>query len=94
MHRTTEMSHDPADFTLASETATAPDKGQVGVVGSGDLLACPWCKDTDFDEVGLKLHILNGHCDSYNELSISLPRTRQANVERTREASKPPKPKE
>lgn len=31
------MSHDPADFTLASETATAPEQGKVGVVGSGAL---------------------------------------------------------
>lgn len=46
-----------------------------------DGLACPWCKDTDFDEVGLKLHIINGHCESFNALSVSLPVTRQANCD-------------
>ena len=54
-----------------------------GVVSSADWLACPWCKDPDFDAVGLKLHIINGHCDVFNELSVSLPVTRQANVELT-----------
>lgn len=44
-----------------------------------DGLACPWCKDINFDAVGLKLHIINGHCDEFNELSVSLPVTRQAN---------------
>jgi hypothetical protein len=44
-----------------------------------DLLApCPWCKDKDFDEVGLKLHVINGHCDAFNALDVSLPVTRQA----------------
>lgn len=32
------MSHDPAEFHLASDAPAAPEKGQAGVVGSGDLL--------------------------------------------------------
>jgi len=38
IRRTPEMSHDPADFQLVSEPAVAPENGQAGVVGSGDLL--------------------------------------------------------
>lgn len=53
-----------------------PEK--LAAVASSDLLACPWCKDTDFDEVGLKLHVNNGHCDAFNELNVSLPQTRMA----------------
>lgn len=51
-----------------------------GVVSSTDWLACPWCKDTDFDDVGLKLHITSGHCDAFNNLSVALPVTRKANA--------------
>lgn len=54
----------------------APDKG----VGCDALLACPWCKESGFDDVGLKIHISAGFCEHYNALSISLPRTRQANI--------------
>ncbi len=44
------MSHDPADFQLVSETATVPEKGQTGPVGSmaGSAAvdySCPECGD-------------------------------------------------
>jgi hypothetical protein len=45
---------------------------------SATLLVCPWCKDDDFDDVGLKLHIVNGHCDAFNALSTCLPAARKA----------------
>jgi hypothetical protein len=29
---------------------------------------CPFCKEGDFDLVGLKSHISNGDCEAYNKL--------------------------
>jgi len=33
------------------------------------LLTCPFCGDTDFDKIGLKLH-LKYHCEEYKNLTI------------------------
>jgi hypothetical protein len=38
---------------------------------------CPFCKERDFDLVGLKIHLTNGHCEEFNSLSVSLPVTRR-----------------
>jgi hypothetical protein len=32
-----------------------------------ELLQCPFCGGTDFDNAGLKSHLLNGGCDVFNE---------------------------
>jgi hypothetical protein len=29
------------------------------------MLECPFCKDSDFDDIGLKLHLLRGHCEAF-----------------------------
>jgi len=29
---------------------------------------CPFCKETDFDTVGLKHHLLSGHCEDFNDI--------------------------
>lgn len=29
-------------------------------------IICPFCKWADFDLIGLKMHILRGHCDVFN----------------------------
>lgn len=34
-----------------------------------ELLLCPWCKEGDFDLIGLKSHITHGDCKIYNETS-------------------------
>ena len=53
---------------------------------STDLLAddsdvvCPFCGECDFDLVGLKMHLLRGWCDKFNETSLDVPRTREANA--------------
>ena len=39
MRLTPEMSHDPAEYQLASEPAVAPENGQPGSLRSGDWLA-------------------------------------------------------
>lgn len=32
------------------------------------LIACPFCGDTDFDLIGLKIHLVRGWCDKFNKL--------------------------
>lgn len=29
------------------------------------MLTCPFCGVDDFDAIGLKYHLLSGHCDSF-----------------------------
>lgn len=36
---------------------------------SGDL-TCPFCQNTDFDGIGLKLHLSTGGCDDFNDIEI------------------------
>ncbi len=40
------------------------------VMFSDQNITCPFCLDIDFDLIGLKLHLLNGHCDKFNETPI------------------------
>ncbi len=40
-----------------------------------DDLTCPWCKENNFDNVGLKIHIANGNCEVFESLNVALPRT-------------------
>ena len=35
-----------------------------------DLISCPFCKEHGFDMVGLKHHIMNGWCESYEDLEV------------------------
>lgn len=30
-------------------------------------VTCPFCKENDFDLIGLKNHLLSGHCGNFNE---------------------------
>ena len=45
-----------------------------------DDVVCPFCGEGDFDLVGLKMHFLRGWCDKFNETSLDVPRTREANA--------------
>jgi len=50
-----------------------------------DELQCPFCKERDFDEIGLKVHLLRGWCDQLDTLASSLPErqaARRVDVER------------
>lgn len=38
--------------------------------GKYESITCPFCNETDFDFIGLKLHIVNGHCDKFNETPL------------------------
>lgn len=31
-------------------------------------MTCPFCLEDDFDEVGLKKHLLKGHCEAFNAI--------------------------
>jgi hypothetical protein len=31
---------------------------------------CPFCNEDDFDDLGLKSHLLNGDCEAFNRLPI------------------------
>lgn len=31
------------------------------------VITCPFCKEDDFDAIGLKLHLREGGCDIYND---------------------------
>ena len=31
-------------------------------------IACPFCKEEDFDAIGLKLHLREGGCSAYNDI--------------------------
>jgi hypothetical protein len=35
-----------------------------------ESIACPFCKEADFDLLGLKSHLLNGDCEGFNKLPI------------------------
>ena len=30
------------------------------------IFTCPFCQETDFDAIGLKMHFLRGWCDTFN----------------------------
>lgn len=32
----------------------------------GQEVSCPWCHEADFDLIGLKGHLLNGHCEAFD----------------------------
>lgn len=33
-------------------------------------LTCPFCGETDFDKVGLKIHIINGWCEEFENTEV------------------------
>ena len=39
------------------------------------MLICPFCHDTDFDDVGLKIHLTQGHCPIFETTEIIDVRT-------------------
>lgn len=36
---------------------------------------CPFCPETDFDQMGLKMHLTNGWCEAYVAIPTSPPLT-------------------
>lgn len=35
---------------------------------SYEMLTCPFCKEQDFDAIGLKQHLLVGWCEAFNKV--------------------------
>jgi len=33
-------------------------------------MVCPFCHETDYDLIGLKMHLLGGTCDVFNNLAV------------------------
>ena len=36
-------------------------------VNDQEYIICPFCKETDFDLIGLKSHLLHGDCEIFNK---------------------------
>jgi len=34
------------------------------------MIECPFCGEDDFDEIGLKFHLIH-HCDAYDAVDVS-----------------------
>jgi transcription elongation factor Elf1 len=45
---------------------------------SPKYFTCPFCDDGDFDKVGLKHHLLNGYCETFNS-TMSVEEERNLN---------------
>lgn len=45
-----------------------------------DGIKCPFCHETDFDEVGLKMHFTRFGCEAFDKLSCDVPTTHQARM--------------
>jgi len=52
---------------LASESDAASLNQEMIVKEENNYVICPFCKEDDFDLIGLKHHYEQGHCDVYNE---------------------------
>lgn len=58
-----------------------------------DYLTCPFCKEGEFDLVGLKHHYESGYCNQYNDTMTiweesELRRTEKASASTGREGDK------
>ena len=55
-------------------------------------LVCPFCKEGEFDVIGLKAHLLNGWCEKFNNV-ISLEEERkQLGIKEPEEESEDDRP--
>lgn len=34
-------------------------------------ISCPFCKEDDFDLIGLKIHLESGWCEKYNSIDVN-----------------------
>ena len=48
-----------------------PNEVKIEPEAEDDLLKCPFCWDSGFDLLGLKLHLENGWCERYEELDTN-----------------------
>jgi len=65
--------HNNEDIARSDETAAEilslkwPDGSPMLVVGKTKTIVCPFCGDDDFDEPGLKYHLLR-YCKVYGDI--------------------------
>lgn len=38
---------------------------------SEEIVICPFCKEDNFDFIGLKSHLVNGDCEIFNRTNVS-----------------------
>jgi hypothetical protein len=38
-----------------------------------ETVSCPFCSDTGFDLIGLKIHLTSGYCDTFNDTPLQDP---------------------
>lgn len=38
-------------------------------------MICPFCEEDDFDDMGLKNHLVSGHCATFNDIPRLRPST-------------------
>lgn len=43
---------------------------------SNNDVVCPFCKEGEFDLIGLKNHLVKGDCEAYNNININELRPR------------------
>jgi len=56
---------DAVDMGDGSHYITCHTKGCKRVEYKEKLIACPFCREDDFDLIGLKFHLLQGHCPEF-----------------------------
>ena len=61
--------------TTATAHAVGLLEGVLKDININEELTCPFCGWVDFDRIGLKLHLQNGHCDKYNEIDTQVSHT-------------------
>ena len=53
-----------------TNNAFARSRSNDGLAADSQDLICPFCHDTEFDALGLKLHLQSGSCDDFNDIVI------------------------
>jgi hypothetical protein len=54
------------DQTVEGSTEDGTDS----TLHPASMLACPFCGEAEFDAVGLKIHLLAGHCNEFDAVPV------------------------
>ena len=53
-------------YTLGDDYEAKEDGVYAVIKPDSSDLSCPFCKESDFDLVGLKIHLERGYCEPFN----------------------------
>lgn len=56
---------------ISKEYARGLKDGQSHIGSNAAGLSCPFCKDNDFDSIGLKSHLSYGHCEVFEATELA-----------------------